>query len=285
MGPPPPRRMQPAARGDRPTTCFLAAVTCAAWRRMTARLGRAARRMGRPRWPRGCVTTWSARWSSSPCTWASGWACTGRWPPMARRPLRSWPAGPAPPSGTSGNGWSIRRASGLLEVDDPAAGPLERRYELPAAHVPVLADPDDVRYRAFNGIEIARAGRRLPELVEAFRSGGAPPALPWAPEGRADSNRAVFLNLLGTQWLPAHPGRATERLRSEPARAGGRPGLRRGLVEHRDGAGLPADPGGRFRPGPRRDRGRPPPRRAGRGIRAGDLRRHRHLRPGLVRPV
>ncbi len=48
-----------------------------------------------------------------------------------------------------------------------------------------------------------RAGRWLPQLVEAFRTGGAPPPLPWAPEGRADYNRAVFLNLLGTQWLPA----------------------------------------------------------------------------------
>src|SRR5215472_18742097 len=38
-------------------------------------------------------------------------------------------------------------ASGLLEVDDPAAGPASRRYRLPAVHAPVLADPDDVRYR------------------------------------------------------------------------------------------------------------------------------------------
>ena len=106
-------------------------------------------------------------------------------------------------------------ASGLLEVDDPAAGPLARRYRLPAGHVPVLADSDDVRYRAFNGTEIARAARRLPHLVEAFRSGGAPPPLPWPPEGRADYNRAVFLNLLGTQWLPGIAD-VDRRLRSEP---------------------------------------------------------------------
>jgi 2-polyprenyl-3-methyl-5-hydroxy-6-metoxy-1,4-benzoquinol methylase len=107
-------------------------------------------------------------------------------------------------------------ASGLLEVDDPAAGPLARRYRLPPAHARVLAAPDDIRYRAFNGVEIARAARQLPGLVEAFRSGGAPPALPWAPEGRADYNRAVFLNLLGTQWLPAIAD-VDRRLRGEPA--------------------------------------------------------------------
>ena len=106
-------------------------------------------------------------------------------------------------------------ASGLLEVDDPAAGPLTRRYRLPPAHARVLADPEDVRYRAFNGVEIVRAGRWLPQLVEAFRTGGAPPPLPWPPEGRPDYNRAVFLSLLGTQWLPAIPD-VHRRLRGEP---------------------------------------------------------------------
>ena len=106
-------------------------------------------------------------------------------------------------------------ASGLLEVDVPAADPLARRYRLPPAHAAVLADPDHVRYRAFSGVEIVRAGRWLPQLAEAFRTGGAPPPLPWAPEGRADYNRAVYLNLLGTQWLPAIAD-VDQRLRSEP---------------------------------------------------------------------
>jgi 2-polyprenyl-3-methyl-5-hydroxy-6-metoxy-1,4-benzoquinol methylase len=109
-------------------------------------------------------------------------------------------------------------ASGLLEVDDPAAGPLARRYRLPPAHVPVLADPDDVRYQAFNGVEIVRAGRWMAQLVEAFRAGGAPPPLPWAPEGRAEYNRAVFLNLLGTRWLPAIADVHRRLSREPPAR-------------------------------------------------------------------
>ncbi len=106
-------------------------------------------------------------------------------------------------------------ASGLLEVDDPAAGPASRRYRLPQAHAPALADPDDVGYRAFNGVEIVRAARWLPELVEAFRTGTAPPPLPWRPEGRPDYNRAVFLNLLGARWLPGIPD-VHQRLRREP---------------------------------------------------------------------
>jgi hypothetical protein len=109
-------------------------------------------------------------------------------------------------------------ASGLLEVDDSAADPSARRYRLPPAHAPVLADPDDLRYRAFSGVEIARAGRWLPQLTEAFRTGGAPPALPWEPEGRADYNRATFLNLLGKQWLPAVTDMHQRLRRDPPAR-------------------------------------------------------------------
>jgi 2-polyprenyl-3-methyl-5-hydroxy-6-metoxy-1,4-benzoquinol methylase len=106
-------------------------------------------------------------------------------------------------------------ASGLLEVDDPRADPLARRYRLPPEHVPVLVDTDDLRYQAYMGVDLVRAGRPLPQLVEAFRTGDAPPPLPWEPEGRAEFNRALFLNLLGKQWLPQIP-EIDRRLRAEP---------------------------------------------------------------------
>jgi 2-polyprenyl-3-methyl-5-hydroxy-6-metoxy-1,4-benzoquinol methylase len=112
--------------------------------------------------------------------------------------------------------WLEHHATGgILEVDDPRAAPLERRYRLPPEHVPVLADPDDVRYEGYRGVEIVRAARPLPDLLDAFRHGGAPPPLPWAPEGRSDPNRALFLNLLGTRWLPAIP-EVDRRLRTQP---------------------------------------------------------------------
>jgi predicted O-methyltransferase YrrM len=106
-------------------------------------------------------------------------------------------------------------ASDLLAVDDPRAEPLARRYWLPPEHIAVLANPDDVRYAASSGVDIVRAGRWLPQLVEAFRLGNAPPPLPWEPEGRAEPNRARFINLLGTEWLPAVVDVDT-RLRAEP---------------------------------------------------------------------
>ncbi|MGZ8593845.1 MAG: class I SAM-dependent methyltransferase [Actinomycetota bacterium] len=106
-------------------------------------------------------------------------------------------------------------ASGVLEVDDPGADALERRYRLPSEHARVLADPDDLAYMAHRGIDIARTARSLPDLVEAYRSGGAPPGLSWEPEGRAPSNRAVYLNLLGTTWLPAIAA-VHARLRADP---------------------------------------------------------------------
>ena len=80
-------------------------------------------------------------------------------------------------------------------VDDTAAAPTERCYHLPPEHIPVLADPDDVEYQAYKGVELARAARMLPDLVEAFRTGGAPPHQPWEPEGRAEFNRPTYLNL------------------------------------------------------------------------------------------
>jgi 2-polyprenyl-3-methyl-5-hydroxy-6-metoxy-1,4-benzoquinol methylase len=106
-------------------------------------------------------------------------------------------------------------ASALLAVDDPRAAALDRRYSLPPEHIPVLADREDVRYEASTGVDIVRAGRGLPQLVEAFRVGNAPPPLGWEPEGRADFNRARFINLLGTEWLPAISD-LDVRLRAEP---------------------------------------------------------------------
>lgn len=105
--------------------------------------------------------------------------------------------------------------AGIVDVDDAAADPRLRRYSLPPTHAAVLADPDHPLYQGYKGVEIVRAGRPLPDLVTAFRTGGAPPPLPWEPEGREEFNRALFLNHLGTTWLPAIP-EVDERLQAAP---------------------------------------------------------------------
>jgi 2-polyprenyl-3-methyl-5-hydroxy-6-metoxy-1,4-benzoquinol methylase len=108
--------------------------------------------------------------------------------------------------------------AGLVEVDDATAEPLERRYFLPPDHVPVLADPDHPLYEGYKGVEIVRAARPMPDVVTAFRTGGAPPPLPWEPEGRAEFNRALFLNYLGTTWLPTIPDIDSRLSAAPPAR-------------------------------------------------------------------
>jgi 2-polyprenyl-3-methyl-5-hydroxy-6-metoxy-1,4-benzoquinol methylase len=105
--------------------------------------------------------------------------------------------------------------SGFIEALDVALPADARQYRIPAEHLAVLVDEDSVDYAAYKGVDIVRAGRPLPDLVEAFRTGGAPPPLPWEPEGRAEFNRARFLNLLGKVWLPSIPD-VHERLRVDP---------------------------------------------------------------------
>jgi hypothetical protein len=94
-------------------------------------------------------------------------------------------------------------ASELLVVDDPRAEPRARRYWLPPEYIPVLADPEDVRYEAYTASTSSGAVAGFQSWWRRFRMGNAPPPLPWEPEGREQANRALFLNLLGTEWLPA----------------------------------------------------------------------------------
>jgi SAM-dependent methyltransferase len=95
--------------------------------------------------------------------------------------------------------------SGFLVTEDATAPAEARRYAVPPDHLSVLVDEDSLDYAAYKGVDIVRAGRPLADLVDAFRTGDAPPPLPWAPEGRAEFNRARYLNLLGNQWLPSIP--------------------------------------------------------------------------------
>jgi SAM-dependent methyltransferase len=102
--------------------------------------------------------------------------------------------------------WLEQQAVGsLLGVDDANKDAAERRYSLPAGHDEVLLDQDSLNYLAFVSRWVPSIGQATPRLLEAFRTGGG---VSWAEygldarEGQAEQNRPIFLNLLGSEWLP-----------------------------------------------------------------------------------
>jgi len=115
--------------------------------------------------------------------------------------------------------WLEQQAvSGILTVDDPSAAPANRLYRLPVGHAEVLLDGDSLCFFGPQARCIVASYRVLPELLEAFRHGGGVPYENYGAdfhEGLGLCNRAAFVNLLGSEWLPAVPDVDT-RLRSDP---------------------------------------------------------------------
>jgi SAM-dependent methyltransferase len=115
--------------------------------------------------------------------------------------------------------WLEQQAvAGILEVDDVAAEPEERRFSVPPAHAEVLSDRESLAHvtpLARYGVVFAQV---LPSVEEAFRSGGG---VSWEAfgalgrEAQGDANRPVFSNLLGAEWLPSIQD-VHERLLADP---------------------------------------------------------------------
>lgn len=118
--------------------------------------------------------------------------------------------------------WLEQQAvAGFLEVEDAAAPAEERRFRLPAGHAEVLIDRDSLAHvtpMARFGVSFASV---LPAIEEAFRSGGG---VPWEDFGelglhaQGDANRPLFVNLLGSEWLPGIPDVHDRLLADPPAR-------------------------------------------------------------------
>jgi 2-polyprenyl-3-methyl-5-hydroxy-6-metoxy-1,4-benzoquinol methylase len=118
--------------------------------------------------------------------------------------------------------WLEQQAvSGILEVDDVAAAPGERRYRLPAGHAEGLVDDDSLSCMAPFARMMVGMLRPLPAVLEAFRSGGGVPYADYDAdfcEGQGRMNRAMFVNLLGTEWLPQVADVHARLLADPPAR-------------------------------------------------------------------
>lgn len=104
---------------------------------------------------------------------------------------------------------------GILAAENGAANPGARRYVLPPGHDDVLTNPDSPAYMAAFARMMVGIVQPLPQVLEAFRTGGGVPYGEYPPdfaEGQAAMNRVQFVNLLGSDWLPAIPD-VDERLR------------------------------------------------------------------------
>jgi SAM-dependent methyltransferase len=95
--------------------------------------------------------------------------------------------------------WLEQQAvTGILAVDGG-------RFSMPEGHAAVLVDAVDLNHMAPLARMVAAAFARLPDLVEAYRSGAG---IGWEAygadmrEGQAAFNRPAFTHLLGDQWLP-----------------------------------------------------------------------------------
>jgi len=108
--------------------------------------------------------------------------------------------------------WLEQQAvTGILEEDGG-------RFSLPAGHAEVLLDPDSLAYLAPFARMMVGIVRPVPRLVEAFRTGEGIPYSEYDAdflEGQAEMNRVQFVNLLGSEWLPAMPD-VHERLQADP---------------------------------------------------------------------
>ena len=117
--------------------------------------------------------------------------------------------------------WLEQQAvAGILEVD-AAADADDRRYRLPPGHAEVLLDADSLNWLTPVLRLVVGLTAPLPALLEAYRTGGGVPWSAYGEDGRlgqAGQNRAIFLRLLGTEWLPAVPDVHARLLADPPAR-------------------------------------------------------------------
>ena len=104
--------------------------------------------------------------------------------------------------------WLEQQAStGIIEAvgaDDDG----KSCFRLPAAHAEVLAEPDSLNYLAPLSQIVVGAARPVHKVINAYRDGSGVPYSTYGSdliEGQAGMNRAMFLQLMGPEWLSNVP--------------------------------------------------------------------------------
>lgn len=105
--------------------------------------------------------------------------------------------------------WLEQQAvTGFLDVDDIQAPADERRFTLPPEHAAALIDPDSELSIAPVARAVVSVGAVLPELLDAYRTGGG---VPWSAfgsdgiEAQGDFNRPWIRASLASEYLPSIP--------------------------------------------------------------------------------
>jgi SAM-dependent methyltransferase len=118
--------------------------------------------------------------------------------------------------------WLEQQAvSGILECENPQSGAMERRFALPGGHAAVLVDVDDPAFLAPLAQITVGSLHPLEALLGAFRTGAGVPYAEYGADlraGQAGMNRNLFLQQLGTEYLPAIPNLHARLLADPPAR-------------------------------------------------------------------
>jgi 2-polyprenyl-3-methyl-5-hydroxy-6-metoxy-1,4-benzoquinol methylase len=116
--------------------------------------------------------------------------------------------------------WLEHQAVGaILDIDDPAAGPEERRYSLPAGHAAVLIDPENLALVAPLARFVVGTAKTMPKLLDAYRTGDGVDWADYGPdviEAQEGINRPQFHHLVG-EWIDGLPDIA-DRLRGARGR-------------------------------------------------------------------
>ena len=95
---------------------------------------------------------------------------------------------------------------GILEVEDANVEAKSRRFRLPQGHAEVLVERESLNYLAPLAQIVVGATYPLGSVLEAYRTGRGVSYGDYGVdlrEGQAGMNRAAFLRLLGTEWLPS----------------------------------------------------------------------------------
>ena len=115
--------------------------------------------------------------------------------------------------------WLEQQAvTGILAVADPAAAPDARRYRLPDGYDEVLVNNESLSMMTPMALLMAGSVRPLPQLLEAYRTGGGVPFEDYGDDlaqGQAGATRPLFRTLLASEWMPAIPD-IHARLQAEP---------------------------------------------------------------------